>query len=104
MEAVNLWARRDIFQGIEVLGYDLAWSAFTTEVAVPRADGPFRLSAGTHLRLPQQMQNLLLFVKHTHTNMFERDPPHQVAIWWEDIRQRLCCVSKRQCYRVVLIG
>ena len=85
MEAINLWARPDIFQGIEVIGYDLAWSTFTTQVAVPRADGPFRLSAGTYLRLPQQMQNILLFIKHTHTNMYEREPPHQVATWWEDI-------------------
>lgn len=85
MEAINLWARRDIFQGVECLGYNLAWSTFTNVVAVPRADCSFRLGAGTYLRLPQQMQNLLLFVKHTHTIMYESEPPHQVATSWDDI-------------------
>ena len=85
MEANNNWARRINFQDIEVIGYDLAWSTFTFEVAVPRAQGPFVQTAGTQLRLPQQMQNLLLFIKHTRTSLFENEPPHQVVTWWEDI-------------------
>ena len=36
MEAINLWARRDIFQGVECLGYDLVWSTFKNVVAARR--------------------------------------------------------------------